>query len=243
MFLTTRTFLSFAGLACFLPDLINKKQSSHQLTSLKEELSKAVVNLRQIDWPTYWDAFLLRFLFALSTSVYFSNQGIYLKEKYELQQKNIGYIISFYNALGTISGLLMGFITDRFYRNDINCHKRLFHSFSVLTVCFFLMYFAPTVSTYILILMPQGVASMIIRIVSMEFILSKPHSKAKGSISGATNSVMSIARFVSPIASGMIADTFGETYVIPSAFIPTLVAVILCWRINYYNDKFVGKKD
>lgn len=226
-----------------LPDVVDKKQTNHHLTSFREELSKAVVNLKEIDWPTYWDAFLLRFLFTLSTSVYFSNQSLYLKENYELPQKNIGYIISFYNALGTTSGLLMGFITKTFYKNDINCHKRLFHFFCVLTVCFFLLYFAPTVSVYVSILIPQGIASMIIRIVSMEFILSKPHSKAKGSISGATNSVASIARFVSPIASGMIADSFGENYVILSAFVPTLAAVMLCWKINYYGERLEKKKD
>lgn len=230
-----------------MPDIVIKKKQDnhHQMTSFKEEALKAVVNLKEINWPVYWDAFLLRFLFALSTSIYFSNQSIYLKETFELPQKNIGYIISFYNALGTTSGLLMGFITRKFYQNDISCHKRLFHSFTALTFCYFLLYFAPNVSAYVMILIPQSVASMIIRIVSMEFVLSKPHSTAKGSISGAMNSVMSTARFISPLASGVIADAFGETCVILSAFIPTFVAVVLCWRINRYGngDKFVKKKD
>lgn len=93
------------------------------------------------------------------------------------------------------------------------------------------------------ILIPQGVAAMVIRIVSMEFILSKASSQAKGSISGATNSVMSIARFISPLASGVIADVCGEGFVILSAFLPTFVAVVLCWRINYGDGKFVKKKD
>lgn len=210
------------------------------MTSFREELLKAVLNLKEIDWSTYWDAFLLRFLFALSVSVYLSNQSVYLKERYELSQKTIGYIISFYSALGTTSGFLMGVITKTFYENDVNCHKRLLHFFAVLTVCYFLLYFSPNIGVYVAILIPQGVASMIIRIVSMEFMLSKPHSKAKGSISGATNSVMSVARFISPVASGVIADLFGEQYVILSAFVPTLLAVGLCWKISY-DDKDVKK--
>lgn len=231
-----------SGLACLLPDVIDKKKTNHHLTSVREELSKAIVNLKHIDWPTYWDAFLLRFLFALSLSMYFSNESVYLKENYQLPQKSVGYIISFYNALGTTSGLLMGFMSKTFYKNDINCHKRLLHFFCVLAICFFLLYCAPTVSVYVLILIPQGVASMTIRIVSMEYILSKPHSKAKGSISGATNSVGSIARFISPIISGMVADTIGENYVILSSFVPTLAAVLLCWKINYYGDRLDKKK-
>lgn len=185
----------------------------------------------------------MRFLFALSTSIYHSNQSIYLKEKFGLPQKHIGYIISFYNTLGTASGLLMGFITKTFYCYDINCHKRLLHFFSVLTFCNVWLCFATNIWVYVMILIPQSVASMVIRIVSMEFILSKPHSQAKGSISGATNSVMSIARFISPIPSGIIADVFGENYVLLSAFVPTFVGVALCWRIRCYEDKFIKKKE
>lgn len=213
------------------------------MTSFKDEALKSIINLKEINWPVYWDAFLLRFLFGLAGAFYISNQSIYLTEKFELSQKDVGYIVSFYNTLGATSGLLLGFITKTFYEDDISCLKRLLHFFTVLTGCFFLLYFAPNVVVYVFILIPQGVAFMIIRIVSMEFVLSKPDSNAKGSISGATNSVMSVARFISPIVSGIIADAFGENYVMLSACVPTFVAVLVCWNIRYSGDKFVKKKD
>lgn len=214
----------------------------HRLFSVKQEVVKAAQTLRSIDWKTYGDAFTIRFLFALAVSIYFSNQSLYLQEKYYLSQKHIGYILSFYNIVGTTSGLLIGYLTKTFYQNDNDCNKRLLHFFSVITVCYALLYFAPNIGTYIFILIPQGISSMIIRIVTMEFILSKPHTNKKGTISGALGSVMSIARFISPITSGIIGDVFGESAVMLSAVAPSLLATIICFKLNYSSVKSVKKK-
>lgn len=234
----------FAGLALTLRDTPKKLENGTQdnqitidtniLSAIQQELAKTIINLRIIDWKIYGDVFFIRFLFGLSLSVYLSNQALYVTEKYDVPHKYIGYIISFISSIGTITGFTLGFLTRKLYKNDLNCNKRLLHFFSILTISFGLFYLAPNIYTFVAVLMPYGVSSTIIRIVSMEVVLTKPN-KVKGSLTGASNSIMSLARFVSSITSGVIIDAFGENIVMLLAFAPVLLGTIMCVKMNYSN--------
>lgn len=240
-------FCLFAGLVLTLRDVPNKVENETQnngtpvdeniLSTFQKELTKTVDNLRSVDWKVYGDALSVRFLYGMSVSIYFSNQALYLTEKYDLPHKYVGYIISFISSIGTVTGFTLGYITKKLYKNDLNCNRRLLHFFSVLTVCFVLLYLAPNIYTFIAVLVPYSISSIIIRIVTMELLLTKSNNNAKGSLSGACNSIMSLARFVSPITSGVIVDVFSENIVMLSASVPALLGTIICVRMNYSNKK------
>lgn len=244
IFTLQNNLLFFTGLAFALKDIPRKLENegnNNQITAgtisstVQQELTKTINNLRLVNWKIYGESFCIRFLFGMSVSIYFSNQSLYLTEKYFLPQKYIGYIISFISLTGTITGFMLGFITKKLYKNDLNCNKRLLHFFTVLTICFVLLYLAPTIYTFVAVLVPYGVSNIILRIVSMELLLTKSNNEAKGSLSGASNSVMSLARFVSPITSGVIIDMYGTNAVMLSAFIPALLGTIMCVKMNYTN--------
>lgn len=188
-------------------------------------------DLKHVNWNLYWDVFVLRFLFGFSMSVYFANQALYIQEKFKLSQKFIGYTISFVSVIGTLSGLILGLISRKFYKEDLKCLHRLSHSFMIMTVSFIGLYLAPNLMMFYMFLVPFGISNSILRIVSMEAILSKSRDNDKGSLSGVSNSVMSISRFVSPITSGIVADVFGEGKTLLFAFVPSILGTLLCVKL------------
>lgn len=192
------------------------------------ELKKSILDLTEINWHSLWDAFLLRFLFALSTSIFFHNQSLYLKENYNLSQLYIGYSISFLSIVGSLSAFFFGAITKYFYRNDTNYLTRLFHFFTLYSLSFLGLYMSPNFPTFAIILIPFAVSNSLLRILSMELMLSKSSNETRGLIAGASNSVMSVARFVSPVMTGVIADSFGVGFTVALASVPSFVGVLFC---------------
>lgn len=232
--------MSVTGLALLLPDKQKNLQEETSapprvFSSFRTELHNTINNLRDIDWNTYWEAFAIRFLFGVSVSMYFSNEAMYLKEKFNLPQVYIGYVISFVSTVGTLGAFLLGFITENFYRNDHDCSDRLFHFFLMLSLSYICMHMAPNVLMFLVAIVPFGLASILIRLVSMELILAKPNlnSNSKGSISGACNSIMSVSRFVSPLISGIVCDLFGEHLFALIAFVPSAIATGICWNLRH----------
>lgn len=225
------------GLICSIPDIAkNTKNTQNKSFTIKKfgnELLRAITELVKIDWKVYWDAFFLRFLFGFSISIYFSNQAMYIQERFNLSQKYIGYTISFLSIIGSLAGLMLGYITNTFYKNDFKCSKRLFHGFTTICITFIGLYYATNITVFVIFLIPFGISNTILRIVSMEVILSRSGNNDRGSLSGASNSVMSVARFISPITSGIIGDTVGEHAVVLSAFAPALLGSLLCMRLMY----------
>lgn len=242
--ITSFLFIINAGLALILTDTpketqneTDNTQTASVLSIVRQDLVKSVNNLKAVDWKIYGDAFCIRFLFGFAMSIYFSNQALYLTEKYDLSQKYVGYAISLVSFLGATTGLMLGYLTKKLYKNDFDCTRRLLHFLTVLTVSLILLYLAPNVYTFVAALVPFAISSIIVRIVSMELILTKSNDKGKGSVSGASNSIMSLSRFVSPISSGIIGDIFGQRTVMLSAFVPAFLATLVCFKINYSKVK------
>lgn len=211
-------------------DKLTRTEQFH-LKNLNHELSKAVKELFQIGWKEYWDVFSLRFLYSFCMAIYFSNQSVFIKEQYQLSQKYIGYIISFFSIIGGISSMVIGHIKMKFYKNDSGYLTLLLHLFLILTFCFFGIYLSPNLSFLLLLLTPFAFSSSALRVLTMELILNRSHTNDRGSLSGVANSVMSIGRFVSPLMSGIIADWFGESKVMLFAFVPSLIATLLCTKL------------
>ncbi|GJQ81631.1 hypothetical protein Trydic_g8510 [Trypoxylus dichotomus] len=233
--LTSLLFVGNIVLSLFIPRTATKNDNVANnisvitlLSTIHKEFLRALRELVKINWKIYWDTFLMRFLFGISVSIVHTSQSVYLKEQYNLSQVYIGYTISFLSIVGVICGLSMGKITTMFYRDDHNRLRRIYHSFCIMAACCFGFYFAPDLYVYYAVLVPFSISSTILRIVTMELMISKSKNDEKGSLSGASTSVMSIARFITPLSSGIVGDIFGENAVMLSAFVPPLCGSLLC---------------
>lgn len=212
------------------------------LKAMGSELRKSVNDLLSIDWSVYWDSLTLRFLFGVAISIYFSQQSLFIKEKYNLSQKYVGYSISLLSIIGSLSAFSLGYVNRTFYKKDKNSLQILFHSFILLTVSFVGLYLTSNVAFFILLIVPLGLSSAILRILTLEIMLKKSTGNERGSLSGVSTSIMSVSRFVSPITSGIVGDLFGENAILISAIVPTSFATFLCYKLRKNVTK-VTKKD
>lgn len=237
-------FLELKFQNCVLGIALNlqepKKTKEYKSTSLSRkiniEFEKILQELKHIKWKKIWYTFFLKFLFGLSISVYFSNQTFYIQDKFNLTQRYVGYTISFLSIFGVITSFLSGKIKNVFYKNDTSCLKRLFHAFTLLSICFLALFFSTHLYMFLVFLVPFSFASSILRNVSTELILLQSDHNEKGSLSGVSNSVMSISRSVAPIFAGFIADKFGRDSVIVSGFVPSFLGSIFCIYLTWKRD-------
>lgn len=231
-------FFFFLGLATLLPDESESRRKHNNNVSLirgvKREFAKTIKELKDIDWKVHWVSFLLRFLFCLAISCYFSNQSLYLREKYELSQKHIGYIISFFSTIGMFSAFFLDLINS-FYKDDSTCFNRLFHFSVLLTSCFMGIAVSPNLSVLLVLMVPFSVAATALRVVSMELMLTNSDETHKGSLAGASSSVMSLGRFLAPFLTGVISDIFTENSVMFVGILPSFLCVILTLYMKKYG--------
>ncbi|XP_044261833.1 major facilitator superfamily domain-containing protein 9-like [Tribolium madens] len=213
-------------------------QQNPIFTKLRYEFNKSITDMTEIDWRAFWDVFLLRFIFGFSVTMYFSQQSVYLKEEFQLSQRHVGYTISFFSATGMASAFLLHYITSYFYKMDDSCLKRLTHFFLLMTLSLICLYLAPNFELFLVILVPFSLSCTILRIVSMELMLKKASSTHRGSLSGTSNSIMSIARFVTPVTSGLISDKLGgHSAMLFSAVSPLVGTLVSLWMKLRTVDK------
>lgn len=206
------------------------------MKNFKDELKKTVTNLREIEWRVHWRSLALRFLFGFTLSSYFNAQSLFLKEKYLLPQRYINYTTSFYSTIGTTSAFFLKEI-NKFYANDVSCYKRLLHFFAIIVLALCGIHFTTNLTVFYLLLAPLATASTATRIVSMELMLKESKKSQSGSLSGASNSIMSVARFFVPLLGGWFAGTFGEENTMILAVGPALIALFITLYLHIVENK------
>ncbi|CAG9863918.1 unnamed protein product [Phyllotreta striolata] len=230
---TAGLFLLNYILACYISDdlVLDRKLFAADNLSIwqriKSELKKTIDELSEIDWSRHWHPFLLKFILGFSMACYFSNQGLYLRETYNLSQKHAGYMISYFSIISIVAGLLLKKI--HYVLNFDNIYTKMILWYGVLTLSFILLYFAQNFNTFVGLLIPLSMSSTAMRVVTMELMFQNTESFHKGSLSGASNSIMSIARFVTPLFTGVASDIFGEKFVMLLAAIPASIGLIVSW--------------
>lgn len=211
--LATLLFIVNFFLVYFLPDKIFNKTSKNQrrinFKLILKDFSKTFTELKSIEWGQHWCPFLIRFLFGTALSAFLGNQALFLQENYQLSKKQIGYVISYFSTIGTMSGFFLDRI-NALYRDDVKCFTRLRHFFFLMFVCLIGIYLSTNLWTVFVLLVPLSIAASILRNVSIQLLLQQSKKSESGSFAGAANSVMSIARFCVPFFSGVVADVFGE---------------------------------
>jgi MFS family permease len=249
--LTSLLFVINIGLTSAVTDVGDRKpsdvspqmQNDSILSRFGYELHKSVTDMTDIEWGTLWETFILRFIFGFSVTMYFSQQAVYLREQFDMSQRHIGYTISYFSASGMISAFLLHYITNYFYRNDDSCMKRLSHFFLLMTLSLVGLYLAPNVELFLVALIPFSLSCTILRIVSMELMLKQASSTHRGSLSGTSNSIMSVARFVTPVSSGLVADKLGGHLALLFAALPPLVGTIVSVRMRIKSGAKAKRKN
>ncbi|KAL3280334.1 hypothetical protein HHI36_017823 [Cryptolaemus montrouzieri] len=222
--LTSTFFFSNIVLASYLPSFKPKHRNEPTVqTEIKQELLKIGSNLKKVNIRENWDLFSMRLLFGIATSMYFHNQAIYMREYFNLNQVNIGYLISFIGIVQTCSVFSLGHINQIFYKHETDCSRRMFHFFSLMSCSSILLYFTDDIKLFLLFIIPFAISSSVLRISTMELLLGQCSKEQKGTFSGVSNSIASVAKFITPLISGLIID-FTSIHV--SILLPSVPALL-----------------
>ncbi|CAH1101466.1 unnamed protein product [Psylliodes chrysocephalus] len=226
-YFTALLFILNYIIASYIPEDIKTKTSRQQTmmtsdftvwSTIKREFKKSVTEITEIDWSQHWQSFLLKFLLGVTMSCYFSNQGLYLRETYQLSQKHTGYMISYFSVVSILSGLFLKKIHA--VLNFDNIYSKMCFWFGALSLGFICLYCSTNLIVFIILLMPISMCAMAMRVISVEMMFEKSKALHAGSLSGASNSIMSVARFVTPLFTGVTSDIFSEKSVMLIAALP-----------------------
>ncbi|RVE41175.1 hypothetical protein evm_014175 [Chilo suppressalis] len=231
-----------AGLVYFLPKSKkylkkkhkNKNANTDIVNSFISSIRESVIELYKVEWSDYWDIFTFKALIGFAMGVYYSNYSLYLKTKYELTPKYIGYVISFQGVVGSVSSFYMGVINS-FYKGDIDYSLRNFHVFVLLTLSLLGLILSFNVYIYVIWLIPLAIGNAVGRLVTLEMILKRSHGEHRGTLIGASNSVRSLTGVISPIVAGFIGQYISVSYVIYASFCSTLIGFIMGY--NYRKKR------
>ncbi|XP_077288115.1 major facilitator superfamily domain-containing protein 9-like [Arctopsyche grandis] len=208
------------------------------LQLINNSWAKSIKELKDIDWYTYWDAFLLKGLVGFSMSIFHSNYSPLLKINYNLSPKWIGYTISFQGVVGSCCSFFIDYLNNKFYKNDKNYTQRNLHCFAALTCTFAIMIICNQWYLFVLLLIPIATANAILRLITLEMIVRKSSEKHRGSLIGAANSVRSISGIIGPFVAGSLADLVGVRYVLIVSLVSASIGFAIA-RSYRKSDKYI----
>ncbi|XP_041055816.1 major facilitator superfamily domain-containing protein 9 [Carcharodon carcharias] len=160
-------------------------------------------NIKVLIHSNLWDVFLVRFLMALASLLYYSNFVLAVEERFKVTPRLIGYLISYSGVIGVLSSFIAGPVT-RLYNNKMIL--LLLHS-SILTCCMMAMYsVATSIQVVVLCSTVLRFSTTIGRMCIIDMGLSQGGGQARGTLIGAGQSVTAVARLLAPLLSGIVQE-------------------------------------
>lgn len=202
---------------------------------------RAFYHLAHVDWSMYWDIFTLKFLLSVSQTMFVSNYFINIQETFDVSPRWAAYTISLQGLIAASVGLLTGWVDRNLYKNDTSFKQRNLHGFTAMAVSYTGLLLAPTLSIFMLWIIPLTSCSALLRIAGIDMVLTRCHPTQRGSLVGATNSIASIARLISPLLAGVMGDLYGTRSTMLLSVLMSVLGITLSLTIKRYKP--VSTKD
>ncbi|CAG5121068.1 unnamed protein product [Candidula unifasciata] len=197
-------------------DNIIQKKPVHDDVSFS--FSHLVPLFRDFDWAELWDLFLVKFFAGFSVIIFRGNFTMVLKEKFEAGPKAIGYITSYSGAVATLSGFLVGKVTERYNSTA----QLLLHVTILQVVSLLCLTLSTSIYLIFVFLTPLSIVTSVSRVAGATLTISRSGDANIGSIMGLSQSVMAVARMSAPFFAGI-----AQEYSIDgAAFISVISAAI-----------------
>ena len=184
------------------PAGFSPQQSVHYGSDLFKKMTSAFHSSTDLNLRAVADLFLLRFLMALAVIIFRTNYPLYLEERYGINYKSLGMVISFSGMLGAISSALSGRV-GHMYSNVFTLY---FHGTVILAISLSL---ALSSSAFLAIaaLVPLSLATANIKVTSTTITLNRVPPNQKGAVIGVGNSLTSLSRMIAPLLVGIAQET------------------------------------
>lgn len=183
------------------------------------------------------DLLVLRFLMGFSMLVFRSNFMSMLEFHFNTSPKTNGYIMSYNALIGGFSGILMGSIADFYNHND---SKMLLHFSCLITVSILGITFSPSIYFVAAFITPLAVSSAVSRVCLTNLTFRRSRKDEKGVILGVGNSLLSLARMISPALGGFVQEISAYA---PGSIGATIAATGVLIMILYPTDRYLTKAE
>uniref|UniRef100_A0A8D8ZZQ7 Major facilitator superfamily domain-containing protein 9 n=1 Tax=Cacopsylla melanoneura TaxID=428564 RepID=A0A8D8ZZQ7_9HEMI len=177
-----------------------------------------------IEWSHYWSIFLIKFLYALSMSLFYSNYISVLTHNFGSSSQVTGYTVSFQGFVGSVSNMFVRI-------ENKNSYSSLYYSFILLSISVLALYACANLYLLVVLLIPLSIASSLIRVLCINITMATgKQDNRNGNISGIYNSLTSVAKVITPILGGLVTDWTQDNYktTFLVSFVFAVVATVFC---------------
>ncbi|CAI5720614.1 unnamed protein product [Hyaloperonospora brassicae] len=168
---------------------------------------------------------MARLLLTMAAVLYRTHFSVLLEDKFGMDSKDRGLMLSYMGLLGVVGSFSVGFVT-KFVKSNM-----LVLQLSVVTyaMTFFVLSGATAISTVYLTLVPQVISISITRASSLALQTTLVSQEHIGTFMGVSSSLTSVSRTVGPVLSGWtyVASIDGPAY--GAACLAAFSAGILCF--------------
>ncbi|XP_067128265.1 major facilitator superfamily domain-containing protein 9-like [Centruroides vittatus] len=225
--------INFILICIYLPTVQPVKENE-----VEKEAFQAMKLITQLNWENYWDIFLVKFFLSLAVLVYRNNFTITLTKTLGLSLKSIGYVVSFYSIISSLSGFLIGYIA-RFYLH----HSSLLQHVAILQMIALTgLTFANTLPSLIAFLIPFAISNSIARVCVTSLTVQRCRKNEKGKVVGVGQSITSGSRMIAPVLAGIAQQVtiFGPGV---TGICCSITGIFFIGILNRNNQKVSFKSD
>lgn len=220
-----------------MPDIKKPNIPVEKPRRLIDGMITAIDDLKSINWLIFGDVFILKFMTSLASVAYYSNYNLRLQARFDVSPKISGYTIAFQSMIGVLTGFLISKINDKFYKHDVNYKKRNTHSFMLMTMAYSLSYLSPNLMLFLISGMFFQIAHMILRVSLTNVVIQRSPASKQGSVAGFDQSIISIARMITPLTVGVIEDMFGSNSGILLSIVTSIIGLFVSFTFTTSHIK------
>ncbi|XP_033226463.1 major facilitator superfamily domain-containing protein 9-like [Belonocnema kinseyi] len=200
--------------------------------SIPKNLIAALYGLASINWPIFWDIFLMKFVTAMAKDSFINNYSIKVRERFQVSPKSVGYSLALQGFSAAVAGLSMGYINKLLYKEkvDYERHSTRIHIF--VTFIYLALLCTSQVQFFVLFGMVLTFFSMILRVKETEMLFQRCPPSQRGSLVGMGTSITNIARMLAPLIVGIAEDLYGVSSGITLAIIMSIIAIFVSIKVN-----------
>ncbi|XP_060067710.1 major facilitator superfamily domain-containing protein 9-like [Ylistrum balloti] len=180
---------------CLLPSVSTIKNKSSQYNSL----TNIVTSFKHLNWKNLCDIFLVNFFSGFSVMLFRSNSDMIFRDRFGTTKQQMSYLTSYTAVVSALCGFVSGWIAGQ-YQDNSRLYQHMICGLLVTLVALTLVF---DFWMYILVLALLSFVTTNLRVASASLLAARGGAERVGAVMGLGDTVMSVARMLSPLLSGM----------------------------------------
>ncbi|XP_021377407.1 major facilitator superfamily domain-containing protein 9-like isoform X2 [Mizuhopecten yessoensis] len=162
-------------------------------------VTNIIASFKHLNWTKLWDIFLVNFFSGFSVMLFRSNSDMIFMDRFGTTKQHMSYLTSYTAVVSALCGFVSGWIAAK-YQNNYRLYQHMVCGLFVALVALTLVV---DFWMYILVLALLSFVTTNLRVASASLLVQRGGAEGVGAVMGLGDTVMSVARMLSPLLSGM----------------------------------------